>query len=104
MLLLLSCPAYAAPPSRKQTARDFVTELASRQYARAVSRFDPTMKQVSPQVRCKLYPGLNDLFMPGTGTISPAEYQKPAHVSESVLNVIAEWGRSSHWQLILILV
>jgi uncharacterized protein len=39
----------------------------------------------------KSYPQLNHLFIPGTGTPSPAEYQVPNHVAEIVIKDIASW-------------
>ncbi|NJL90830.1 MAG: hypothetical protein HC916_14345, partial [Coleofasciculaceae cyanobacterium SM2_1_6] len=39
----------------------------------------------------KSYPQLNHLFISGTGTPSPAEYQVPSHVSETVIKDIANW-------------
>jgi len=46
------------------------------------------------------YPQLNHLFIAGDGKPSPAEYEKPDHVSEEVVDDIAQWVRrpvsSSH--------
>lgn len=39
----------------------------------------------------KTYPTLNHLFMPGTGPSSDAEYLKPKHVLEAVIEDIAGW-------------
>jgi len=39
----------------------------------------------------KLYPGLNHLFITGTGKSMPAEYELAGHVSEKVINDIAAW-------------
>lgn len=39
----------------------------------------------------KLYPGLNHLFMSGSGKCSPQEYEIPAHVDEAVINDISDW-------------
>jgi dienelactone hydrolase len=44
-----------------------------------------------PQATFKLYPALNHLFMPGTGKSTPAEYEQPGHVDESVVRDVAEW-------------
>ena len=44
-----------------------------------------------PNAKLKRFAGLNHLFMEGTGTPSPAEYQKESHVAESVVDEIAEW-------------
>jgi fermentation-respiration switch protein FrsA (DUF1100 family) len=39
----------------------------------------------------KRYPGLNHLFMEGTGPASPADYQKEGHVAEKVVEDVAGW-------------
>lgn len=39
----------------------------------------------------KFYPDLNHLFMTGTGKSRPAEYNRPGHVSETVVDDIAAW-------------
>jgi hypothetical protein len=42
-------------------------------------------------VQLKSYPALNHLFMSGSGPPSPAEYQRPGHVDETVVRDIAAW-------------
>ncbi len=44
-----------------------------------------------PTITFKTYPTLNHLFMPGTGPSSDAEYLKPNHVPEDVVQDIAAW-------------
>jgi len=44
-----------------------------------------------PQVRIKVYPQLNHLFMPGSGPSSPQEYATPGHVAAEVLDDVAAW-------------
>lgn len=44
-----------------------------------------------PDVFLKQYPRLNHLFMPGSGPGTPDEYQKTAHVSELVIQDIADF-------------
>lgn len=44
-----------------------------------------------PGVTCKFYPDLNHLFMTGVGKSRPAEYNRPGHVSETVVDDIATW-------------
>jgi pimeloyl-ACP methyl ester carboxylesterase len=39
----------------------------------------------------KQYPPLNHLFIAGSGTPRPEEYQAPGHVDEQVIRDIAEW-------------
>jgi len=45
----------------------------------------------TPNVRFKLYPKLNHLFIEGAGKPSPAEYRLGGHVHEQVLDDIAAW-------------
>lgn len=47
-----------------------------------------------PQVTLKSYPKLNHLFVAGEGKSSPAEYQKPGHVDQQVIEEIAAWIRA----------
>lgn len=45
-----------------------------------------------PDFSSKLYPGLNHLFAPGTGTATPEEYVTVVgHVAEEVVSDIADW-------------
>jgi dienelactone hydrolase len=44
-----------------------------------------------PGATFKLYPELNHLFISGKGQSTPAEYGQAGHVSENVVNDIAEW-------------
>jgi alpha-beta hydrolase superfamily lysophospholipase len=39
----------------------------------------------------KVYPGLNHLFVAGSGPSTPVEYRQPGHVAPSVINDIAKW-------------
>ena len=42
-------------------------------------------------VQFRLYPKLNHLFMEGEGQSTPAEYERPGHVAEAVIEDIAKW-------------
>ncbi|MFC1501914.1 DUF3887 domain-containing protein [bacterium] len=42
-------------------------------------------------VRFKLYPALDHLFIAGKGKSSPGDYQNPGHVDKEVINDIATW-------------
>jgi fermentation-respiration switch protein FrsA (DUF1100 family) len=44
-------------------------------------------------VSFKSYPKLNHLFTAGEGKSTPAEYQKPGHVDQQVIEDIAAWIR-----------
>ena len=54
--------------------RGWETALKDNQYARLIS-----------------YPGLNHLFMPGTGNQNPQEYIKENNVDQQVIEDIAGW-------------
>lgn len=45
-------------------------------------------------VTLKSYPKLNHLFVAGEGKSTPAEYQKPGHVDQQVIEDIAAWIRA----------
>jgi dienelactone hydrolase len=48
-----------------------------------------------PSASFKTYPALNHLFMPGSGPGSDAEYMKPNHVPEEVVEDIATWVKKN---------
>ncbi len=45
-------------------------------------------------VTLKSYPKLNHLFVAGEGKSTPAEYQKPGHVDQQVIEDVTAWVRS----------
>lgn len=47
-----------------------------------------------PNVTFHLYPDLNHLFIPGQGKSTPAEYNTPGHVSETIIEQIASWVKA----------
>jgi dienelactone hydrolase len=69
-----------------QGARDYqMGELAhARWQSELAGRSDVTFR---------LYPGLNHLFMTGTGPGNPAEYAVPGRVAEIVIEDLAAWVR-----------
>ena len=64
-----------------------------RDYQVTNANFDEWTKALSRRhnVTLKLLPDLNHLFMPGEGVSTPAEYAKPNHVSEEVIDTVASW-------------
>jgi hypothetical protein len=68
-----------------------------RDYQVTMKDFDGWKKALEGKsnARFKLYPSLTHLFMPsaspGSGLGTPMDYQKPQHVSESVISDIASW-------------
>ena len=67
-----------------QGERDYQVTMADLQGWRDAlgSRTDVTIKS---------YPTLNHLFMAGEGKATPAEYERPGHVADFVLDDIAAW-------------
>jgi uncharacterized protein len=63
----------------------------SRDYQVTSANFDEWTKALAKHknVTLKSFSDLNHLFMPGQGTPTPAEYAKPNHVSEDVINAVA---------------
>jgi hypothetical protein len=53
-------------------------------------------------VRFKIYPKLNHLFIEGEGKCTPAEYQRVGHVAEEVIEDISNWVKSIHGRKALI--
>ena len=45
-------------------------------------------------VSIKSYPALNHLFVPGEGKSTPAEYERPGHVADVVLDDIRSWMKT----------
>ena len=64
-----------------------------RDYQVPIADYDLWKKAVAGKstATLKRYPGLNHLFMTGTGTPSPADYQKEGHVAETVVEDVAAW-------------
>jgi len=64
-----------------------------RDYQVALADFEGWKKALAsqPTAKLKLYPGLNHLFMLGTGPSTEVEYAKPNHIQEDVVRDIAEW-------------
>ncbi len=64
-----------------------------RDYQVTAADFDGWKKALGsqPGVTLRLYPELNHLFMAGQGKGTPAEYERPGHVAESVITDIAGW-------------
>jgi dienelactone hydrolase len=44
-----------------------------------------------PDVRISVHPDANHLFFPGSGPATPAEYARPGHVDQAVIDDIADW-------------
>jgi hypothetical protein len=64
-----------------------------RDYQVTMADFDGWKKGLAKKKNAafKSYPALNHLFIAGSGTPAPAEYNTPGHVAEEVLADIARW-------------
>lgn len=62
-----------------------------RDYQVPVEEFEKWKDALGDKAEYRLYETLNHLFMPGEGTPSPDEYQTPGHVSDEVIEDIAQW-------------
>jgi hypothetical protein len=64
-----------------------------RDYQVPPDQLDDWLKAVGPRsdITVKRYPGLNHLFMVGTGVPSPTDYNTLGHVDAQVITDIAQW-------------
>ena len=64
-----------------------------RDYQVAQADFDGWKGALGAQSRVTLkqYPGLNHLFVAGTGPATPAEYEHPGHVDAALIEDVARW-------------
>ena len=99
--LLQSLPAeylrdlhsYDAPMTARELAAPLLILQGERDYQVTMQDFAGWKKGLEQRkdVTFRSYPALNHLFVAGEGKSSPAEYQKPAHVSGDVIDDIAKW-------------
>ncbi len=71
----------------------FLILQGERDYQVTVADFKRWQNSLSSHknVRFKLYPSLNHLFIPGKGKSVPSEYEIPGHVYKSVIGDISDW-------------
>src|SRR4029079_6112448 len=62
-----------------------------RDYQVTMADFARWKEIVGPRATFTSYPGLNHLFIAGTGKSLPSEYAVPSHVDEQVVRDIARW-------------
>ncbi len=84
---------YKPAETAKEISRPFLIMQGGRDYQVTQADFDGWKKSLSSRsdVEFKFYPAANHLFIDGTGKITPNEYGQPGHVSETVINDIADW-------------
>src|SRR5579859_992222 len=91
----LDLRGYHAPESAASLHVPIFVLQGGRDYQVTTADFEGWKKalEVQPTASFKLYPALNHLFMAGEGPSSGAEYEKPNHVLEAVVQDAAEWLR-----------
>jgi hypothetical protein len=67
-----------------------------RDYQVTVKDFEAWKAALSsrPNVSFRLFPKLNHLLVDGEGPSTPAEYERPGHVSQEVVEAVAAWARA----------
>jgi uncharacterized protein len=102
-----ACPAYwldLRSYDQVATAKALTQPLlilqGARDYQVTEVDFDGWKKGLASRanVTCKLYPGLNHLFVAGSGKSTPSEYEQAGHVAEVVVSDIAAWIQKGHAQ------
>ncbi len=69
-----------------------------RDYQVTMKDFEGWKKKLGSKAGATLrtYPSLNHLFVSGSGTPGPSEYEHPGHVDGAVVHDIAEWITGAH--------
>jgi dienelactone hydrolase len=91
----LDLRGYNPPEAAKALKRPLLVVRGERDYQVTQVDFDAWKQALAGRsdVTFKSYPGLNHLFIAGEGLSGPAEYQRPGHVAEAVVDDIAAWLR-----------
>ena len=89
----LDLRGYDPVEAAKSIRRPLLILQGQRDYQVTAEDFAGWKRSLSSRanVRLKQYPTLNHLFMHGEGASTPAEYLKPGHVAEIVVEDIAAW-------------
>ena len=89
----LDLKGYDAPAAAKALTLPMLVLQGERDYQVTPDEFARWKAALAGRtnVTFSLFPGLNHLFMPGTGKSLPAEYDQPSHVAERVVEEIAGW-------------
>jgi dienelactone hydrolase len=84
---------YDAPATAAKLAMPILVLQGERDYQVTKADFAGWQKALGKKKTAKLvlYPKLTHLFMAGEGPSTPAEYDKPAHVDETVIADVASW-------------
>jgi uncharacterized protein len=89
----LDLHGYNPPEAAKALKEPLLILQGERDYQVTMDNFAAWKKGLAgrPNVTLKSYPKLNHLFIEGEGKSTPADYEKPGHVSEAVITDIAGW-------------
>ena len=89
----LELRGYDPPEVAKQLKQPFLILQGERDYQVTMEDFKRWKAALGTKsnVMLKSYPGLNHLFVPGTGRSTPSEYEQAGHVDERVVDDIAAW-------------
>lgn len=85
--------AYQPVEMARGLSQPILVLQGGRDYQVTKADYDGWRKGLSAKrnVRFRLYPNLNHLFMEGQGRSTPAEYERPGYVSEQVIRDISQW-------------
>ncbi len=92
----LDLKGYSAPEDSRTLAQPMLILQGERDYQVTMDDFAVWKKVLGAQNRViefTSYPGLNHLFMPGTGKSTGAEYMQASHVDAAVIEDVAAWIR-----------
>lgn len=89
----LDLRSYDQVATAKALKQPLLILQGGRDYQVSAADFDGWKKGLRSRagVTFKFYPELNHLFIAGSGKSKPAEYNRPGHVSEAVVEDIAAW-------------
>ena len=89
----LDLRGYDPPTAAKAITAPILILQGARDYQVTVTEFERWKAALGTRsnVTFRLYTGLNNLFIAGTGPSLPDEYQVPGHVAEEVIRDVAAW-------------
>ena len=89
----LELAAYDPAATVKKLGIPVLVLQGGRDYQVTVRDFDgwKTALDGAPLASLRVFPKLNHLLVEGEGPSTPAEYERPGHVSEDVVKAIADW-------------
>jgi dienelactone hydrolase len=89
----LDLRGYNPPEAARALKAPLLVLQGERDYQVTMDNLDLWKKALSgrPGVTFKTYPKLDHLFVEGEGKSTPADYEKPGHVAETVIADIAAW-------------